>query len=182
MAVVEGSLNGEDDEADVFQIEARAGDLFNMEVVSPTIDRLAGNSIDSTISIFDSEGDPVDYYGTDAFNDDEEGGQQAGLPGLPRTQGSILVDLPITEDGTYFIKVSSSSADILRDDTGNYELYVHRFNGIQGDVNCDGLVNFLDIVPLIDAITSGDSSPKSDLNNDGVTNFLDIFPFIVLLT
>ena len=53
-----------------------------------------------------------------------------------------------------------------------------------GDVNLDGIVNFLDIAPFINVLSSGGSpaaESQADCNGDGITNFLDISPFILVL-
>lgn len=50
-----------------------------------------------------------------------------------------------------------------------------------GDVDCDGVVNMLDIAPFIAVLQSGVYSLKADVNLDGVVNFSDIAPFITLL-
>ena len=51
-----------------------------------------------------------------------------------------------------------------------------------GDVNLDGVVNFLDISPFIGVLAGGDPQAEADCNRDGMVNFLDISPFIVALT
>lgn len=51
-----------------------------------------------------------------------------------------------------------------------------------GDVNCDGVVNLLDVAPFVDAIASGVFNEKADLNRDSVVNLLDVGPFIDLLS
>ena len=51
-----------------------------------------------------------------------------------------------------------------------------------GDVNQDGIVNFLDIAPFIGVLSGGGAQAEADTNQDGVVNFLDIAPFIVILT
>lgn len=50
-----------------------------------------------------------------------------------------------------------------------------------GDVNQDGLVNFLDINPFISLLASNTFLPQADCNLDGAVNFLDIAPFIAIL-
>lgn len=165
--VVEGTLNGALDPLDLFQFEAKAGDLFNLEVLSIVPDRLAIDPIDPNVSVFDSTGAFVDYYGNDAFNESEL-----------ESSDAIFVDLIIPADGTYFVQVDSMFAS----DAGNYELFIYRFNGFQGDVNCDGSVDLLDVGPFVDAITNGDNPPKADINNDNIVNLLDIGPFVGLLS
>ena len=51
-----------------------------------------------------------------------------------------------------------------------------------GDVNCDGIVNLLDVGPFVDAITSSKFVPKADINDDGMVNLLDVAPFVALLS
>ena len=52
-----------------------------------------------------------------------------------------------------------------------------------GDVNLDGVVNFLDIAPFINLLANSNVfQEEGDLNEDGVINFLDIAPFIQVLT
>ncbi len=53
--------------------------------------------------------------------------------------------------------------------------------GILGDVNQDGLVNFLDVAPFILVLTSNGFQEEADTNQDGAVTFLDIFAFINLL-
>ena len=53
---------------------------------------------------------------------------------------------------------------------------------LKGDVNMDGIVNFLDISPFIIALSSPEGAPdEADCNCDGVVNFLDISVFINIL-
>ena len=51
-----------------------------------------------------------------------------------------------------------------------------------GDVNRDGIVNFLDIAPFIGVLTGPGDQAEADINQDGIVNFLDIAPFIGILT
>jgi len=51
-----------------------------------------------------------------------------------------------------------------------------------GDVNQDGVVNFLDIVPFIALLSTSDYRAEADVNEDGEVTFLDIVPFIALLS
>ena len=50
-----------------------------------------------------------------------------------------------------------------------------------GDANCDNTVNFLDINPFIELLSSGNFKAQADLNMDGEVTFLDIAPFIQAL-
>ena len=51
-----------------------------------------------------------------------------------------------------------------------------------GDVNLDGVVDFLDIPSFIGAITGGGFQIEADINKDGAVDFLDIPLFTDLLT
>ncbi len=51
-----------------------------------------------------------------------------------------------------------------------------------GDVNQDGLINLLDVQPLVALLTSGNYQFEADVNQDGNVNLLDVQPFIDLLT
>ena len=51
-----------------------------------------------------------------------------------------------------------------------------------GDINGDGVVDFFDIQPLIDVLSSQTFQAEADINGDGVVNFFDIQPFIDLLS
>ena len=53
---------------------------------------------------------------------------------------------------------------------------------LKGDVNCDGIVDLLDVQPFVDLLASGGYSDKADINSDGVLNLVDVQPFINLLT
>lgn len=107
---VTGSLGGVGEE-DIYSFSGSEDDLMNFEVISNVLDRI-GNPIDSMISILDSGGSPVAYYSGTASNDDEF-----------ETQDSIIIDLLLPATGTYYIKVSAFNAF----DTGDYELFAHRF-------------------------------------------------------
>ena len=50
-----------------------------------------------------------------------------------------------------------------------------------GDANCDTEVNFLDITPFIELLSSGGFKAEADINMDGEVTFLDIAPFIQFL-
>ena len=50
-----------------------------------------------------------------------------------------------------------------------------------GDVNLDGVVDFLDISPFISLLTNNGFQLEADVNQDGAVNFLDINQFIAIL-
>jgi hypothetical protein len=51
-----------------------------------------------------------------------------------------------------------------------------------GDVNCDGVVNLLDVAPFVALLTTGGYSAKADINGDGLLNLLDVAGFVSLLS
>ena len=53
---------------------------------------------------------------------------------------------------------------------------------IVGDVNCDGLINLLDVAPFVEILSNGTFDPKADINQDGDVDLLDVAPFVALLT
>ncbi len=68
-----------------------------------------------------------------------------------------------------------SGLEIAAGDTGEK-------TSLPGDVNCDGVVNLLDVAPFVDLIINGGFSGKADLNGDGVVDLLDVQPFVNILT
>lgn len=58
---------------------------------------------------------------------------------------------------------------------------------VSGDTNCDGYVDFGDINPFVQVLTTGEGYPgcwpeNADINGDGSVDFADINPFVELLT
>ena len=54
--------------------------------------------------------------------------------------------------------------------------------GLLGDVNKDGVVDFLDISPFISVLSTGGFQNEADIDSSGTVDLLDISPFIVLLS
>ena len=53
---------------------------------------------------------------------------------------------------------------------------------VLGDVNQDGVVDFLDIGPFISLLQTGTFLAEGDIDGSGAVDFLDIGPFIGLLS
>lgn len=53
---------------------------------------------------------------------------------------------------------------------------------VLGDVDMNGSVNFFDIAPFIDLLSSGEFKAEADINMDQMVSFLDIAGFIQILT
>jgi hypothetical protein len=70
---------------------------------------------------------------------------------------------------------------ILADGTnGAFLIQLEPF--VLGDVNCDGIVNLLDVQPFVALLVSGAFSFKADINQDLRVNMLDVGPFVALLS
>ena len=54
--------------------------------------------------------------------------------------------------------------------------------GMVGDVNCDGIVNLLDVAPFVEAVSNSVYDVKADANFDGADNLLDVAPFVALIS
>ncbi|QDT67386.1 hypothetical protein MalM25_02830 [Planctomycetes bacterium MalM25] len=156
---------------DYYSFDGTAGELINIEVISDSISETYDNTIDSRVMLFDENGQLVDYYGTDALNNDAlESGD------------SILFDLYLPDTGKYYIRVDAES-DINGNatDTGNYELFVYNFayesvETIYSDFDIDqnGRVDMIDYTIWRD--TEGDIVPPgtgADLDDNGKIDLLD---------
>lgn len=66
-----------------------------------------------------------------------------------------------------------------------FMLLIVNFNAVDnfllGDINRDGVTDFLDIAPFIGLLTTGTFLDGTDFNGDGQVTFLDIAPFIAIL-
>jgi Bacterial Ig-like domain (group 3)/PKD domain/Bacterial pre-peptidase C-terminal domain/RTX calcium-binding nonapeptide repeat (4 copies) len=95
---------------DFYSFTGRKGDVLSFEVDSVELARLFGqNTIDSVLSVYDSVGNLVPYYGASAFNDDQF-----------ETTDSMLYDVALPADGTYYVKVTTfarSASDPVFDPT-----------------------------------------------------------------
>ncbi len=70
------------------------------------------------------------------------------------------------------------------DNDGSYQIFlgINQIPDLIGDINCDGVIDLLDIAPFVTLIISGQYSIKADINQDSSVDLLDIAPFIVLLS
>ena len=51
-----------------------------------------------------------------------------------------------------------------------------------GDINCDGVIDLLDVGPFVELLTANQFDEKADINDDGVVDLLDVGPFVNLLS
>ena len=138
------------------------------------------------------------WWGSDATPDSFDAGRDAHMS---LTIGASCFDFSTTSQGgtsfsatglSNFMGASTEIAEVKI--TSFREVYGVYFDNITvegvpvddptllGDVNQDGIVNFLDIAPFIGVLSGGGAQAEADTNQDGVVNFLDIAPFIVILT
>ena len=95
---------------DYYSFTAAAGTLINLQVMSRVLDRPQG-SFDSTLTVFDSQGNVV------AFNDDSF-----------QSQDSTIIDLTLPTTGTYYVEVTPySNPGETTNQTGAYELFMYTF-------------------------------------------------------
>ena len=104
----------------------------------------------------------------------------SGSPAIDAGNNSLAVDfdgnqLLTDQRGTGFDRIFDGTVDI-----GALEFGAPVF--LPGDVDQNGMVNFLDINPFIGVLASNSFQAEADANQDGVVNFLDISAFIDLLS
>ncbi|MEM9413342.1 MAG: hypothetical protein AAGA30_19695 [Planctomycetota bacterium] len=98
------------------------------------------------------------------------------LPGKINT-----LKILINNTGSVSILAPTTTFDGINDATTAFVNVSVEYELI-GDVNCDGAVDLLDVVPFVEAISSGTFDIKSDANRDNTIDLLDVAPFIGFLT
>ena len=117
------------------------------------------------------------------FNVGSTGVRTFGFVSAEGSVGYFRIDLGIGNGPVVFLDGEIAVAD----ENGMNDFTVTVPDGdepmvLRGDVNVDGLVNFLDIAPFISRLSGGEPQAEADVNEDGVVNFLDIAPFIQALS
>ena len=91
------------------------------------------------------------------------------------TGGNIVWSETINSGGTFIFKSQSYPV--------GYSGFQNLFSTtLLGDVNLDGVVDFLDIAPFIAVLTSRDFQAEADVDESGAVDFLDIPGFIAILS
>lgn len=98
---------------------------------------------------------------------------------------SMINDYPVTAGWPYLIKIS----DYNPAPGGGWLVLNTGFNAAapaQGDVNNDGLVDFVDVQFMVDALIDPENCPmcnlaQADMNDDGFADGLDLQPFVDML-
>ena len=52
---------------------------------------------------------------------------------------------------------------------------------VLGDIDCNGVVNLIDVDPFVDLVVIGTFEEKADINGDGMVNLLDVSGFVDIL-
>ena len=76
---------------------------------------------------------------------------------------------------------SGNNANIARAQKYSIDYFDEIDNGMQGDLNDDGILNILDIVSLVNITLSGEYENFADLNQDSNINILDIVTLVNLI-
>ena len=119
--------------------------------------------------------DVGDAFETDALFDDIED-QFLGDP-----MGDLVSLFSLTEPSGNVFSVSQAPDLGLGPMTGPILLSVST-PVLAGDVNRDGAVDFFDIDPFIDVLTTQNYQDEADLDQNGIVNFFDIDPFVTVLS
>lgn len=95
----------------------------------------------------------------------------------------ILDDFEFINSGGNEIFVTTYALDLRGEfGFGGFTSFWNEFDLILvGDVNCDGVINLLDVDPFIDAIVNDFPEPKADVNMDGSDDLMDVVDFVQLL-
>jgi len=99
--------------------------------------------------------------------------------------GSVCFDQTISvqeNDILLFVVFAGDNSDAAFDVTAFRGAVLEVPEIILGDVNKDGVVNFLDIRPFIGILSSGGFQAEADFDENETVDFLDIRPFIAILS
>jgi len=93
---------------------------------------------------------------------------------------SPIIETTILPTGSRPLGVAATNSSIVIADSNLGILVESLF--LLGDLNQDGVVDFSDISPFIQALVTGEFQAEADIDLNGVVNFLDIGPFIEILS
>jgi len=162
ISFVEADLDGGASDVDVFRFTTNVETTFSSHVLSEEL--RFSREFDPALALFDSSGTAIASsddisYGGDSIDLDTIAGQSNSST----SDDSFLFNIVLGRD-QYFLVTSLVPSDVLL-----------------GDTNLDGVVNFLDIVPFIRLLSTGEFQAEADIDQNGEVNFLDIVPFIRIL-
>ena len=129
------------------------------------------NSINNTVVHINlGESSYFCYVDDDVFFD-------RGISGFDPTDGYGWAEIQRTDTGLELMQ--SATAESFGIVVGTT---VQAMEPLYGDVNQDTYVDFRDIAPFIELLSSGGVLVEADTNQDGLVDFRDISSFINLLT
>ena len=135
----------------------------------PGLNVLSGGTVNFSGTEFAIDGVPIASTPGQPFTVAERDGV---LTGTLLDGGQINFDLSATSGGL-FINFFDADSTVTVTVASSILL---------GDVNLDGVVDFLDISPFIVLLSTQAFQLEADINEDGTVDFLDISPFIVILS
>ena len=147
---------------------------------SGSVITVSGGSIDAIAA---SGGSQVNLIGREFFVDGQE------IDTLVEGEAFTVTDRNVTLTGLLadgqpfsFALNTSFSASGFASSSATLTVTLDTTGILLGDVDRDGVVDFLDIPPFIDLITEGELQAEGDIDQSGAVDFLDIFPFVMILT
>ena len=147
---------------------------------SGSVITVSGGSIDAIAA---SGGSQVNLIGREFFVDGQE------LDTLVPGEAFTVTDRNVTLTGLLadgqpfsFALNTSFSTSGFASSSATLTVTLDTTGILLGDVDRDGVVDFLDIPPFIDLITEGELQAEGDIDQSGAVDFLDIFPFVMILT
>lgn len=98
-------------------------------------------------------------------------------------------EIDIDGPGQPFSGVRATVADFNGDEQpdfavrlfGEVMIFLNEPKFLLGDVNCDGIVDLLDVEPFVNVITQGIFNAKADFDGNGIVDLLDVQPFVQAL-
>ena len=157
-----------------------------------TLSSLSGVSINSNgdyISLWNTDGDAILILNEDTILVTQGDTLSVDYNGDGTLEDLVVGNFPteafnLADDGTLALLVNFD--DTTGADVGNALVTLNINDFIEsillGDVNLDGVVDFLDISPFITILATGGFQLEADIDGNGVVDFLDISPFIGILS
>ena len=145
---------------------------------------LHGGTFESSLRV--NAGSVIDVFATEFFID----GIEVEFADFDTPQ--VIPDLNFRLSGTfadgstfqYLVRSSFNDGDLIVSNDASLRLNLVEAilePTLLGDVNLDGIVNFLDIAPFVSVLTATGFQAEADIDQSGEVNFLDISPFVEIL-
>lgn len=140
----------------------------------------SGNFVDLKFDYFSEQhgefGSPQ-YLGSDSIS--LVNGSSANDVWITRTLSAVAPPGAVEARGVLVFGQQNDAGGAVHVDDVNFAIVSPV---LLGDVDQNGVVNFLDIAPFIALLTSVTYQIEADVNQDDIVTFLDIGPFIMALT